>query len=264
MKKTTENDKKVYRTSFDLTPENAKRLKEYSIKTGKKYTDIINDMIEVILSKDEELNLVFEELIEKHIHLKKEELKEKEAFEKQQTEKIINYLNRMKGYFVTDEEPDKEAEEKTPGMRKINLKQGYVIIPDKKDWIILDNYSKPEEKMYVGVVETRQPIDGKKTYDAKHYVFFCDYKYGNEYTDEMEEEIFAACIEKDPEFKTILDAKVEPKYNGKHLLKNMINIEEYKAAPIPGLFNIVEKGDPNYWTKEESNYEPPFGAMIIR
>ena len=45
---------------------------------------------------------------------------------------------------------------------------------------------------------------------------------------------------------------------------NLTNKDEFMAAPSPGLFHLVVKGDPIYWHKHNENYLPPFGALIIR
>ena len=158
-------------------------------------------------------------------------------------------------------ENQKKVIKKTFGMRKVYLKEGYVLIPE--NWIILDNFSTPSDCMYAGVVETREPLDRKKKYNAKHYVYFCDYKYGNEYPSNFDAAIYAACCEKDESFNEILNDVVIPAYTGNATVENMTNLAEYLAAPCPGLFHIVEQGDPMYWNMDP-NYTAPYGAVIIR
>ena len=46
--------------------------------------------------------------------------------------------------------------------------------------------------------------------------------------------------------------------------KDMFKVAKWDEAPCFGLFHLVEKGDPVYWNSLSPNYNPPFGAMIIR
>lgn len=41
-------------------------------------------------------------------------------------------------------------------------------------------------------------------------------------------------------------------------------MKKWQDAPEFGLFHIVEKDDPLYWNQVSPNYEPPYGAMIVR
>lgn len=172
------------------------------------------------------------------IYLKKLELAESDRRYKSY-ERLVSYakgIQQIHNKKVSDND----------NMRIISLKSGVVVVP--KDWIVLDNFSDPSECMYAGVVEVRQPLEGH--IDANHFVFFSNYKYGIDYPEDMDEKVYAACVQKDPSFQKILDAL---KTKGK---------DEYGG--IPGLFHIVEKGDPMRWTKDEPDFKPPYGAMIIR
>lgn len=170
-----------------------------------------------------------------------------------------NMINLSKSSMKDETSNQSIILRKDKTMKKVFLKEGYVLLPTLEDWIILDNFSNPADCMYAGVVETRQPLDGQKKYNTKHFVYFCDYKYGCDYPSNFEDGIYAACCEKDPSFKDVLNAVVKPNYEG----GVMKNENEYKAAPCPATFHIVEKGDPLYWDLDP-DYEPAYGAMIVR
>lgn len=256
-------DKKTKRTSFDLLEENSNLLGDYSKKVGSNYSRVINYMIRIFMAASPEVKKSVADFCDSKIKDIQAEMSGKEGFDRQESEQMIREYQQL-AYFFREGEAPKMKKKEDKGMRKIYLKSGYLLIPNNDDWICLDNMSSPAECMYAGVVETRQPLDGKKKYDTKHFVFFSDYKYGKDYPNDFDEKVYDACVEKDPAFKEILNAVVEPRYNGKPVVANMTNLDEYKAAPTPGLFHIVEKGDPLFWNEADPNYEPPFGIMIVR
>lgn len=251
--------KDTRRTSFDLTVENAMNLKVFSEKIEKTYSWVVNYMLGIFFSAKPEIKNELAEFCDRKIDEISQNMDLMSEFEKQDLrQKKIQYQEFS--YFFRE---GKQVQwKKENGMRKVFLKEGYLLIPE--DWIVLDNYSNPADHMYAGVVETREPLDGKKKYNANHFVYFSDYKYCNEYPSDMKDAIYIACCEKDKEFKNVLNAVVSPVYEGKNIASNMINLEAYKAAPCPGLFHVVEQGDPMYWKETNLDYEPPYGAMIIR
>lgn len=252
-------EKDFKRTSFDLSIENSTNLGSFSEKMGSSYSRVVNYMLRIFLAMKPDIKSELAEFCNQKMEEISENMEIMSEFEKQEAKQKMIQYQELSFFFMEGQKP---AVKKTSGMRKVFLKEGYVLIPE--DWVILDNFSTASDCMYAGVVETREPLDGKKKYNAKHYVYFCDYKYGNEYPSDFEDAVYAACCEKDASFKDVMNAVVTPIYNGKAVVANMTNLAEYKAAPCPGMFHIVEQGDPMYWNEVEPDYKPPFGAVIIR
>lgn len=255
-------EKKLKRTSFDLTDENSKLLAEFSEKMDAPYSHVINYMLRIFLKLSPEIKKSMADFCTQKMTDICDNLDLMSDFEKENAKNDMHHYQEL-AYFFYDAE-FRPLYKKEKNMKKIYLKKGYVIVPN--NWIVLDNFSDPTENMFAGVVETRQPLDGSKTFDAKHYLFFTNYQYGKHYPSNLADKVFDACVEKDADFKKILNAVVEPIYpeGSPELLPNMLNEAEYKSAPCPGLFHIVEKGDPTYWHQHNQDYVPPHGAMIIR
>lgn len=253
---------KTKRTAFDLDVENSDRFKDFSEKMGTNFSRAMNYLLRIQLSLNPEVKKIMADFCNQQIADLRESMKEMSDFEKQDALQIQRQFQEL-AYFYSLGLDATQTRGGTP-MKKVYLKEGYVLIPSTSDWVLLDNYKNPAECMYAGVVETREPLDGKKKYNPKHYVYCCNYQYGKDYPTDMDEEVYAAICEKDPSFKEILNAVVLPQYNGKECFANMTNVEEYKSAPCPGMFHIVEQGDPTYWNNANPDYEPPFGCMIIR
>lgn len=259
-----DNDKKIKRTSFDLTMENSNALGAYSEKIGGTYSRVVNYMLRIFLKLHPNVQANLVDFCNQKIEEMTADIELMNGFALDEAKKIRQQYQEIAYFLLAGEEnTQKEAD----GMRKIYLKEGYVIVPNRPDWVILDNLSNPSDCMYAGVVETRQPLTGDKVYNAKHYVFFSNYKYGSDYPAELYEKVYDAAVEKDADFKIILNATVKPVYkegSSKTSASSILNLDAYKAAPCPGLFCIAEQGDPLYWNPADPNYEPPFGAMIIR
>lgn len=254
-------DKDIKRTAFDLTTENSAKLKDFSSKMGSNFSRVMNYMLRIMLGAHPEVKQSIAEFCNSKIQDIDSEMKNMSEFEKQDEIQKKRQYQEMAYFFSVDLDA---IQTRKNNMRKVYLKEGYLLIPSDESWVILDNLSNPAECMYAGVVETREPLDGKKKYHAKHYIFFSNYQYGKDYPSNYEDEIYEACCEKDPAFKEILNAVVEPSYDGREILQNMTNLDAYKASPVPGLFHIVVKGDPTYWNDANPDYKPPFGAVIIR
>ena len=231
------NKKDTKRTSFDLSLENSSYLEAFSKERGISYSTTINDLVNIFLGAETIIKTELAEFCSTKLQKLKENLtKEKMSeFEKQETKLIIAQYQKIRQFF-DEEEKTKKPNTNLPEMKRIDLKEGYVVIPDSDNWIILDNFFNPSEHMYVGVVEPKELLDGK------HFVFFTDYKYANQYPCNLKCDIFMACQQEEPLFKELLKESIES---------------------YPRLFHIVEYGDPTYWDLEP-NYEPPYKSMIIR
>ncbi len=255
-------EKDTKRTSFDLEKENSENLKEFSEKMGSNFSRVMNYMLRIMLAATPTIKKSLADFCNSQIKEIKEQMVGMSDFEKQDAIGLQRQYQEL-AYFFSVGLDAAQTRGGNP-MRKVYLKEGYVLIPATSDWVLLDNFKKPEDCMYAGVIETREPMDGSKKYNAKHYVYFCDYKYGKDYPSDFDEKVYAAACEKDPSFKEILNAVVPAQYEGKEIFANMTNLEAYKASPCPGIFHIVEQGDPIYWNNANPDYEPPFGCIIIR
>ncbi len=254
---------KIKRTAFDLEEENSDKFRDFSDKLGTNFSKSMNYLLRIMFSLSPEVKKTMAGFCNQKISDLREQMKGMSEFSREKAEQIQRQYQDL-AYFYSLGLDATQTRGGNTTMRTINLKEGYLLIPSSSDWVVLDNYNDPAKCMFAGVVETREPLDGKKKYHAKHYVYFCDYRYGKEYPANMYEDVYAAIIEKDPAFREILDAVVEPQYNGAETFENMTNMDEWAASPCPGMFHIVEQGDPLYWNKTMPDYKPPYGCIIIR
>lgn len=241
-------EKGTKRTSFDLTERNSKILKDFSEAKNSNMSRVVNNLIHVTMDIDSETKKIMTKFLEKQLSECGEKYDNATAFEKQDIQRQMSQYQGL--IYLFKDSKSIRAEEEKPVMKKIDLNEGYVLIPNKDDWIILDNFAQPNSKKYAGVVEVKAPQNQR----YNHYVFFSDYKYGKDYPAGFEEEVYKACVEKDSNFQKVLDVQPIPGVERKVT----------KDSVIPGLFHIVEMNDPMYWNDFTPNYEPPYGAVIIR
>lgn len=179
------------------------------------------------------------------------ELQRLSGYESQDIAIVASQWKTLENYFHVNVEnlPNQN-------MKKIQLKDGYCIVP--KDFVVLgDICGRPEECLYAGVVESRN----SKTYGIPQFLFFCNVKYAREYTDELEAKVYKECEKVFPEFKKYYNMQIDLKPEEEN---NLYKIAEWDKAPRFGMFHLVEKGDPVYWNSLNPNYNPPYGAMIVR
>lgn len=142
------------------------------------------------------------------------------------------------------------------GMITVPMATGYVLLPDRPDWITLTDPINPSDAAYAGVVEVRNPRDGSRDYNAKHYVVFFDEP--NCCIDNFNEIMDIICSI-DPDFCKIRNDVVDPKFSDyNHCLANMINTEEWLAAPQIGLFMLDTVTVSRY---NAADY--PYGCAVI-
>ena len=237
------------KVSIDFGEPEYSLLTEQAKREGKSNSSIVNKLIDLFLRISPDVA----EKVGSFCHdqyLKEQTTLEKlSGFERNEVQKRMDQYEKLSAYFGYD--ANAEAD---PGMKISFLKEGYVQYP--KDWIVLpDVFGSADSCMYAGVVESRN----SEKFGIPHFVFFSNKKYGKDYTDEMHAKIYEACARAWPDFGKY--------YNMQIPARNTTDIEYVKkwdAAPCFGLFHIVEKGDPMYWTDSSPDYKPPFGAMIIR
>ena len=223
-------------------------LPEYSLLSrqakanGQSNSCIINELVGTFLPLVPELKKYLECI---------SELQRLSGYESQDIAIVASQWKTLENYFHVNVENLPNT-----NMKKIQLKDGYCIVP--KDFVILgDIFGRPEECLYAGVVESRN----SKTYGIPQFLFFCNTKYAREYTDELEAKVYKECEKVFPEFKKLYNMQIDLKPEEEN---DENRIAEWDKAPRFGMFHLVEKGDPVYWNSLNPNYNPPYGAMIVR
>ena len=248
--------KKTEKLSLTLTAKNRQVLERIKEERGTSYVDTINCLIGVFG--------IIPERIKKAIRLAvKDELKEIRRTKKTAGNMLRNELEMQEDaakkvlmYLTGKEEvAGDEGNDGVSDHRDIVIKEGTLHIP--ANWIML-NPEQATRMPYAGVVECRNShsfgVD-KCGEEIPHFVFFCEYKYGRDYPEELFEQINQMCCNKWPDFETVLECQVEPSF----IDGVLVNEREWSKSPTIGYFHIREKGDPIY-----GNNEAPYGALIIR
>lgn len=235
----TEVKKKI---SIDFSPANHEKL----VKFVENYPGITSSSaaINYLVTVFADLPTQIRDTLAKACH---DAIKEEEAlfsgrgsFEKEEATRrmglyreIILFVTQQQGYTTREKI-----------MNKIEIKNGHAIIPE--DWIVVKNIN-PLSCEHVGVIEVR---NGEK-YNAPHIVFF-SYKPINQLSDAERDDIIEKCICHYPKLGKLKAMQIEPVFDKD---RNIINAEQYMAAPAIGLFAI-----PIYGTMTAF----PEGAMIVR
>lgn len=227
--------------TLNLTEDNKVSLDILAEELGMKYGPVVNMIISTFCDMPEDIK---HEIIA-FCKSKREELKviylvagdcEKDKIKKER-QHYLSIMKLMNKGMIENIESKIIIKEK-----KVELKTGYVIIPD--DWILL-NPEDAKNCMEVDVVECRH----SEEYGIPHFVYFT-----NDYKNEDETVIEELCVKAYPKFREIMDMQVKPLRNSDGKGK-ILNAEEYMASPTIGHFPLPEKSE---------NSNPPFGAMIVR
>lgn len=251
----TKGKKKV---SIDFGTSEYETLKNYTKKEDISSSQAVNNVIWVYgMSPDVRKDIV-NFCKKKSDELKIEESKEIGYCRSDASSKSAQYLYMANllnfGIGMATEDPLDKS------FTKIYIKGGYVIFP--KNWIVLPDVLAPTKACsYAYAVECRDPY-GK--YNMPHFIAFGEVP-SSELTQEMEDQIYQACSEKYEPFKDLWNAwkQVESSFSDPSKLSDK-ELQQWDQAPVIGIFPIVTKGDPAYWTAWEPDYKPPYGAMIIR
>ena len=237
------------KVSIDFTEPEYALLADRAKKEGISNSAVVNGMISLFFRISPDVakkigNFCYQQYLQE-----KSTLELLSGFDRDEAQKRMTQFGKISSYFGYD-----TPSEKDNSMKITFLKNGYVTYP--KDWIVLDNvFGSAENCMYAGCVESRN----SKKFGIPHFIFFCDMKYGKDYTDEMSEKIYSACAKAYPKFREFYNMEQPmPDPHDKEAL------QRWNEAPCFGLFHIVEKGDPIYWHDADPDYQPPYGAVIIR
>jgi hypothetical protein len=250
--------KKRKKISLDIDPLIYEFVVEYSNETEKNVGSTINKILASILLLSPDTKKKLARYLEIEMDKQKELSKNADQFEATEINKKIHEMREL--YFVLTEEKgltNKEDEK----MKRVYLEDGYVIFPSS--WIVLDTLRNPIESKYAGIVEVR---NGDK-YNAPHFVFFSNKKYGKDYSEEDMDNVIDACVSVYPEFKNIINAQIDYSqfYDENGYLDPEKAIEAgWKEAPEIGLFHIPEEEDPIYEQAYGTNYSHPYGCVIVR
>ncbi len=245
-------DSDSVKLTLDLSGDNKKVLDEITTNYMAKYGPTINKIIGVFCNMPKGIKKVIENVcVEQYKKLETQIAQTEEAFHKKPLEEerdtyleILRLLNHGQ-YEIITENTEEEA------MQTIELEDGYLIIP--ADWIVV-NPERAKECRYAAVLECRNSAK----FGVPHFIYLNNYRYGCDFTDEMESDFLSQCRKAWPKFKEIEELSnknqlvPDPNNKGQYL-----NAEAHLAAPIIGLFSIEEQGE-NPFDK------PPYGAMIVR
>ena len=234
-----------YKFSMDLSGENKEAVDTITDNLGMKYGPFINALIKFFLRMPDSMKKAFTDFCISQCQELDKQLKVAGEFEKK------NIANEKEHYLVIAQfiNGGKEVHYDTkPDMRKIAIKDGYLIIP--KDWIVV-NEDDAEFCRYAGVVECRNHVK----YGIPHFVFFTNHEYGKDYDTDMINEM---CCDAWPKFRDIMAQQVEP-IRDPEKPGEYLNIKEHLESPYIGHFGIGEV-DSDLRDIEDM----PYGAMIVR
>lgn len=238
--------------SIDVSGENKKVLDEITTNYMAKYGPTINKIISTFCRMPKGVKNVIENAcVEECKKLEYHIAHTEEVFHKKPLEEERNfYLEILRlmnqGYYEVKED---NAEKSV--MKKIELADGYLIIP--ADWIVV-NPESAKDCLYAAVIECRNSAK----YGVPHFIYLTNTQYLGDDSEAMENDFYDLCRKAWPKFAEIEELSKknqlvpDPNNKGQYL-----NIEAHFAAPIIGLFYIDEQGD--YPLEKQ-----PYGAMIVR
>lgn len=136
-----------------------------------------------------------------------------------------------------------------PYNKRINLSDGYLIIPD--DWIVV-NAEKASTCRYVFVLEAKNYIK----YGVPHFIYFTN---SDTFTNDMEQDFRSLCRKHWSDFNTIEKIEKENELiTDPANPSGYANMKEYLESPIIGIFPIGEV------KTDSDSLDMPFGAKIVR
>lgn len=204
--------------------------------------DIRNSITEVLMNKQE----AYKQSIPDSPYITKTELWHKLDI----CQMLCKYINA--GEF-TDDVARERKEKSHNNLIKIKIKDGYAVFPD--DWAQL-NPEDAENCSYVVIIE----VSPRKPYILNgeippHFVYYAKYNHHN-VDDKFYSHIDDLCVQKYPPFKKLIDDRI-------HIdEENKLSLDELKKRTIIGYFYLYVEGEDSRSTID--NYDPPYGAKIIR
>ena len=238
--------------SIDLPDENRRKLEQIKERTRIPYGGTINTLISTFCDLPDELRSDLSDFCIAKLQILCDQMDRAGGFELEAlASKTKRYMDILS--FLSDGSPvSLDAIKRKPRMTTISIKDGVVVYPE--DWIVVNREAAPERR-YAGVVECRD-ADGIR---IPHFLFFTNRKYAREYTEQEIAQINRLCAHASQIFARVQEMQVKPVPDPDHPGR-YLNEKEYLDAPQIGYFALYEQGDPAY----PSDYDPPYGAKIIR
>jgi len=238
--------------SIDLPEENRKKLEQIKEKTRIPYGGTINTLISTFCDLPDKMRVDLSDFCIAKLQTLCDQMDRAGGFEREELSvtikrylKILSFINDGKSFSL-------DAIKRKPRMTTISIKDGIVIYPE--EWIVV-NPDVSAQCRYAGVVECRVTDDVR----IPHFLFLTNKKYAREYTDQEISQINRLCAYKSQLFAKVQAMQVQlipdPNNAGRYL-----NEKEYLDSPQIGYFHLCVQGDPAC----PSDYDPPYGAKIIR
>lgn len=210
--------------------------------------DAPKDIQEPIIKELEKLQKAYEQSIPEAQYMTRLSLWNKIDICKQ----LCSYI---KGGELSDDMARIEDEKSKRNLTKVKIKNGYAVFP--KDWVQL-NPEDAENCPYIEIVEinpSKPKVLGGIV--PPHFVYFAPY-YGSDVNDKIHGIINELCIKKYPPFKILLEDEISTdEYS-------TLSLEEIRNRTQIGHFNLYIEGEDTDFRSKIKNYEPPYGAKIIR
>lgn len=238
--------------SIDLQPENRKILQKLKDDRGWPYGNTVNTLISTFCDVPDKVSQEMLNMIKVKLKELYDKMDRAEGFEAQALMRECEAYNNMATFFNKGYTVSVEAIEKTPTMKKIQIKDSYLVVPN--DWIIL-NPEDAEDAYFAGVIEVRH----HDKYGVPYMVVLLEEDDFQTFAKTREEWIYARCQSAWEGFKEILNMQVKP-VEDPTSPGDLLNETEWAAAPNIYYYDIYVHGD----RKFGKNYKPPFGAQIIR
>jgi len=237
------HDLNSYKFTVDIGGENKKILDDLTENLNIKYGPAVNLIISTFCGMPKMIRQEFKDFCLRRYGEISNSITEAGEFERQSLREKRNYYLQMLKVLNGGKDISKED----LMMQKIPLKKGYLLCP--RDWVIL-NPERAKDSLYAGCVECKN----SRRYQIPHLLFFCDYKYTQDYPEEFLQKVNGMCIKAWPRFQSVIADQIPliPDLTGK---TDYVNKVDYLNSPVIAYYSI--------WEKEEME-DTPFGATIIR
>lgn len=236
--------------SIDLTDNNFQILQKLKRNSKIPYGQAINDLITTFADTPEKVRKEILQVIIQRLRLIRQQIDTTGRYEAESL--AMEYAAYMDVARIFNEWKylDESVLDPKPTMKKIKLKDGYLICPE--NWILL-NQDDCNSCSYAAAVEIHNAT-------LPYFIWINNYEKADEYTEQDCSTVQKLCEEAYPDFKKMVSDKMidpipDPDHPG-----NYLNLNEWLAAPSIGIYSIYVDGDEAYG----SDYDPPFGTKIIR
>lgn len=242
---------KSSKLNIELTEKSREKLENIKVRESVPYGNTINYLIDAFADLPETVKEYLVAVCKPKMRQLQEEITNSKGFKADEIFKQMEAYRKITSY-LGGEVVNAYLTDATSDVKKINLKNGYVMCPNN---FILLNPEEAENHEYAGVIECRN----SSKYGIPHAMFFCDYRYGREYPKEFCDMMIQKFCEKFEKFKKIVELQVDPIYDPDNP-GLLLNSDEWMESPEIGFFAVFVEGDPGYYP----NYKPPYGIQIFK